>query len=1230
MKGRLTCNIKKLVISLLMFLGFSGAAIALPQLLNDTINKYAKVNSLGVDNMIINDLTQISQFGAGDTVLLIQIQGVGIVTDQGSYGLAVQTKFGEPGGYEFLLIQSVNTGTRTITFTKFILNTYDPIGNVQLIKVPFYNAPVVNSTLHARPWSITSGTGGVLAMIVGRKLTLNAGIDVTGAGLIGAPGSDGIGDCYINPGNDQDSYPLSYNNAGIKGEGIAIHDQLGIPLYPDHAKGKGINFTGGGGGNGKYSGGGGGSNRGLGGDGGSEKIIGGCGIDAQPGGLGGTSIKGTVIEDGIFAGGGGGASTQATGSTASPGGDGGGIIIIVADSIDGNNNFLRADGETAQDAVSDAGAGGGGAGGSIVLSFQGFSSQLQVSVKGGDGGINPVGYGGGGGGSGGLIWVRSTSLPTEISENLSYGTPGPATPSEGNGEIKFSFGPRLNGFLFNSIWSAVTGTQIDSICSDTPFGQISGTQPVGGTPPFTYLWQSSTTSETGPWSDAPGVNSQQHYTPPSLLTQTTWFRRVVTDSDTPALVDNSNPVKVIVQPFIKDNVIGNPDTICYKQNPPQLNSLLAVKDGNGIYEYTWESSTDNVNFNFAASGTESYLPQPELTLTSWYRRKVTSGRCVNTSASVRINVLDTIENNIILTPEQEICDGQLFIDLSGTTPVTTPALSGGDNDYRFRWESSLDGSAWSTASGINNASDYNPDEAAPPFPGQQYFRRIVYSGTDDVCVNTSEPVLITEYPVITNNLITSGDQTICSGETPLQLTGSLPLNGKGAGSYTYTWQDLNKYHGWADIPGAIGVTNPDFSPPSLADTTLYRRVVYSSACSDISPSIAINVHKPIVNNIISLLSGGDTDTTICSGALPNLLKGAIPSGGTDLPGDYAYQWASSPDNTNWIDISAAGNGIDYQPPALEATTYYRRRVISGQCTDESGVIKITVLPLITNNTIAGDQTVCKDDMPAQLSQASGVVLSGGAGTGSYSYIWEESTDDVIWNPATGTNNAPNGTYQPPLMTMAMKYRRIVKSGDNDCCINTSNTLNIAMDTLPSDFTMNAGPDTSIFSFDRIIQMAAEPVWPGGSGKWTILEGTGNFIDDTENLTRVTGLSEGLNRFLWTVTIGACKRDDIVDVTVYEVFIPEGFSPNNDIYNNIFRISGLDLANQDAELTIVNGAGTEVYSTTNHNGNEWKDWDGTNSKGIDLPEGTYYYLLKLTSKWNGQVFKKSGFVILKRY
>jgi len=104
------------------------------------------------------------------------------------------------------------------------------------------------------------------------------------------------------------------------------------------------------------------------------------------------------------------------------------------------------------------------------------------------------------------------------------------------------------------------------------------------------------------------------------------------------------------------------------------------------------------------------------------------------------------------------------------------------------------------------------------------------------------------------------------------------------------------------------------------------------------------------------------------------------------------------------------------------------------------------------------------------------------------------------------------------------------------------------------------------------------------------------------------------------------------VTVLNLFIPEGFSPNNDPggYNNTFRIKGLVTDKQLAELTVINGDGIEVFRTSNTGGSEWVDWDGKNMKGNDVPEGTYYYLLKLISKENNQVFKKSGFIVLKRY
>lgn len=1218
------------LISLLLLLGIGNQFLQSQENISGVINKYAKVTSYGPGYVIINDLAQISQFSQGNYVLLVQMQGVGIQTVQGSYGVNVQTKLGEPGGYEFLIVQSVDIPGRRVNFTRNVFyNTYNTAGNLQLIQVPFYNAPTVTGTLTADPWNGVSGTGGVLAMFAGRKLTLNADIDVAGKGFAGAAGVYGIGECVFTneTANNHDSYPVAWNNAGFKGEGAAIHDALGVLLYPDNAKGQGRNFTGGGGGNGWFSGGGGGSNRGKGGDGGLEKYIFGlCGNDPRDGGFGGMNITGTIIQNGIFAGGGGGASTQAAGSTASAGGNGGGIVIIIADTIVGNNHKIVSDGIQAANAISDAGAGGGGAGGSVAVSFQGFSGQLQISSKGGSGGSNSSGFGSGGSGGGGLIWVSSSSIPAAITAaNVSYGEPGPAIPAEGIGELKFSFVPRLNGFLFNSIRSVATGNQIDSVCSNRYFGQITGTQPVGGTPPYTFQWQSSTTSATTGFTTAAGTNNQQHYTPPAMLSQTTWFRRVVTDNGA-AVTDISMPVAVVVHPDIKNNVIGDAAVLCYGQNPSSIHSLQALLDGNGKYTFKWESSSDNMQYNELATVTENYLPPPSIRATTWFRRTVTSGSCISTSTPVMLTVLDTIRNNTILTPAQEVCAGMTFANLSGSAP---PTLSGGDNTFRFRWESSTNGITWVTAPGTNNAGNYNPDESTGSFPGNEYYRRVVLSGTGNVCINTSRPVLLTMYPAITNNSITPGSQTICSGSVPAELAGSSPLNGKGAGTYTYTWQDSTATHGWTDIPGFINGTSRNFTPAALTDTTGYRRKVFSSVCSNTSSLVVVNVHKPVVNNIISFRSG-PVDSTICSGATPGKITGSVPAGGLNVAGSFTYQWSSSPDNSAWTLLSGAATGREYQPGALSSTVFYRRRASSGACSSESPVVRLQVLPLITNNTIAADQLVCINNAPAPLAQAAGVTLSGGAGAGSFSYLWEESIDGNTWIPATGLNNSGTGDYHPPSVTGPRKYRRFVTSGLAGCCSSMSNVISITMDLLPPGAAINAGRDTSINSLDNIFTLSADPPFPGATGKWTVIEGTGTFSDDSRNSATVSGLSDGLNKFLWRVTHGACYLEDFVDVLVYDLSVPEGFSPNDDEYNNTFEISGLDLENQIAELTIINGAGTEVFSTSNRNGSEWKQWDGKNSRGINLPEGTYYYLLKIVSVRNSQVFRKSGFIILKRY
>ena len=133
-------------------------------------------------------------------------------------------------------------------------------------------------------------------MIVGGTLTVEADIKVSGKGFTGGVPFTGDGFC-LNTNlalYDKYAYPSNYTNSGFKGEShvsrVYISSTVIPQVYPDFANGKGANFTGGGGGNGRYSGGGGGAGIGAGGKGGRENGL--CGPPGD-GGLGGKQILNT-------------------------------------------------------------------------------------------------------------------------------------------------------------------------------------------------------------------------------------------------------------------------------------------------------------------------------------------------------------------------------------------------------------------------------------------------------------------------------------------------------------------------------------------------------------------------------------------------------------------------------------------------------------------------------------------------------------------------------------------------------------------------------------------------------------------------------------------------------------------------------------------------------------------------------------------------------------------------
>ena len=752
------------------------------------------------------------------------------------------------------------------------------------------------------------------------------------------------------------------------------------------------------------------------------------------------------------------------------------------------------------------------------------------------------------------------------------------------------------------------------------------------------MWETS--SDSLIWTPVTNDPDPTNYTPLLPLGPTIdsiYYRRTII-SASPVVTDVSKPVKIIVQPAITGNSIGKDTIICYNQDPLNLIPLNAGPSGGSTYRsggidhnyyfYKWHQNTTDAGWDTSpvavGSAVSSSYDPPALISTSFYKRFVTSGRCIDYGPTVTITVLDTIKNNKILNSPPDICYGSTFDNLTATTSSSTPALSGGDNSYRFKWESNINGLGWALAPGVSSGSGYDPVELPQRIPSNQYiFRRIVYSGAADVCASISNSVLLKDFPVITNNTI-APVPAICSGSKPADIVGSVaPDLSGGNTNYVYSWEDSTKYHSWTLISGA---SSADFPTSNLTDTTSYRRIV-DAVCSNTSKSIQVVVHKPILNNNITLLTGGVTQT-ICNNQVPISFLGTPATGGTNIPGDYAYMWKYSTDNSVFTSVPSGGTGINYSPPSLTSTTYYKREVTSGKCTVISDPLTVTVLPDITNNSISGTLKVCFSLIPGSIT---GNTLSGGSGT--YKYLWEQSTDGgVSWSPAALTNSSSD--YQPPALTIATKYRRTVSSGLNDCCKSVSNSFDIGIDPLPVS-PINAGPDTMIYSVEKLYHMKAiDPALAGTgeTGTWALLDGNTSTIDDTSKFnTVVRDLSLGKNSFLWTVHRGPCKLKDSVDIELLKDFIPQGFSPNGDAWNNTFVIEGLSPDDQLVDIRIVNGAGTEVYSFSGEGETlrEWKGWDGKNAAGNDLPEGTYYYMLKITGI-SGQVFKRSGFVVLKRY
>jgi gliding motility-associated-like protein len=208
-------------------------------------------------------------------------------------------------------------------------------------------------------------------------------------------------------------------------------------------------------------------------------------------------------------------------------------------------------------------------------------------------------------------------------------------------------------------------------------------------------------------------------------------------------------------------------------------------------------------------------------------------------------------------------------------------------------------------------------------------------------------------------------------------------------------------------------------------------------------------------------------------------------------------------------------------------------------------------------------------------------------------------------------NGANNTYNGPLTA---GFHPVWVTADNGICGRTSDTIVVEVFQAPSAV---ASPDTII------VEGTSATIYASGGDfyEWTppvnlACNSCPSTSANPAQTTLYTVLVESIEGCIDTASVLVEVKSDVGQV----LFIPNVLTPNNDGYNDTWRIDNIQLFPSNRVL-IVNRWGDVVYQSDFYN----NDWDGSFGGGL-LPAGTYYYILDLGQGWG--IFKGDVTIIRK--
>jgi gliding motility-associated-like protein len=389
----------------------------------------------------------------------------------------------------------------------------------------------------------------------------------------------------------------------------------------------------------------------------------------------------------------------------------------------------------------------------------------------------------------------------------------------------------------------------------------------------------------------------------------------------------------------------------------------------------------------------------------------------------------------------------------------------------------------------------------------------------------------------------------------------------------FQWQQSTNGGTYTDITGANNISITAVFPPGAQPGIYSFRLVAAEAGNMANTSCRI-ASEPLVVTIDSIpVADAITNSPLCSGETLSL----------SASGGGLYNWSgpaaftSSAKDTTLLNVTTAATG-----------RYYVQVTSSAGCTAIDSV-DVVVRPSPIATALPESATICEGGSVPLLA------------TGSTNYQW---------SPAAGlsASTVANPVASPRQTT---NYRVIVS--DAAGCSDTA----YSVITVENTARAHAGADR--------VTVAGIPVQLSGSATgdniiynwWPPV-----YLDNNTILNPTVSAPAGEYTYGLVVSSACGNAVDSVKVTVYkDLFIPTGFTPNNDGRNDTWLIQGLT-AYKDFEVSVYNRAGQLLHSTKTIT----KGWDGRYS-GEMQPTGVYVYIVKTGAGSNERIYK--GTVMLVR-